>query len=93
MTTDTPQIMVVRGGLRRTGAARRATQRLAALPSPAEAPAPTITIVRGGAGQRQVATTRLPALRQPGVTVIRGAKNVPTVAGLTPPGPLVLRIR
>ena len=56
--------------------------------------APRIAVVRGGAAFRSAHTALLPPVKQPDVTVIRGARSAPPgLAGLAAPGPLVLRIR
>jgi hypothetical protein len=86
---DAPRIQVLRGGIRRAGSVR--PQRPAVLPVPdAAVLAPRIAVLRGGAAFRSAHTALLPPVKQPAVTVIRGA---PGLAGLVHPGPLVLRIR
>jgi hypothetical protein len=91
VASDAPQILIVRGGLRRATSVR--PRRLAAAPAPdTAAPDTRITVLRGGAF-RSAHTALLPPVRQPAVAVVRGAKPAaPALAGLAP-GPLVLRIR
>jgi hypothetical protein len=93
VASDAP-ILVLRGGLRRATSVR--PQRLAALPAPDTAThaAPRISVLRGGAAFHSAHTALLPPVKQPAITVVRGARPAaPGVAGLAPPGPLVLRIR
>jgi hypothetical protein len=94
IVSDAPPILVLRGGLRRATSVR--PQRLAALPAPDAAAhaAPRITVLRGGAAFRSAHTALLPPVRQPAIAVVRGIRPAASgLAGLAPPGPLVLRIR
>jgi hypothetical protein len=99
IVSDAPQILVLRGGLRRATSVR--PRRVAAAPAPdtaaREAPsivAPRISVLRGGAAFRSAHTALLPPVKQPTITVVRGARSAaPGLAGLARPGPLVLRIR
>jgi hypothetical protein len=102
IVSDAPQILVLRGGLRRATSVR--PRRVAAAPAPdtaaQEAPstvapsivAPRISVLRGGAAFRSAHTALLPPVKQPAIAVVRGARS-PGLAGLARPGPLVLRIR
>jgi DNA polymerase-3 subunit gamma/tau len=97
VVSDAPQILVLRGGLRRATSVR--PRRVAAAPAPdmvaQEAPsvvAPRISVLRGGAAFRSAHTALLPPVKQPAIAVVRGARS-PGLAGPARPGPLVLRIR
>jgi hypothetical protein len=107
VVSDAPQILVLRGGLRRATSVR--PRRVAATPAPdtaaQDAPsnvapsnvapsivAPRISVLRGGAAFRSAHTALLPPVKQPAIAVVRGARS-PGLAGLARPGPLVLRIR
>jgi hypothetical protein len=94
IVSDAPQILVLRGGLRRAISMR--PQRLAARPAPDAAAheAPRNTVLRGGGAFRSARTALLPPVRPPAIVVVRGTRPAaPGLAGLAPPGPLVLRIR
>jgi hypothetical protein len=103
IVSDAPQILVLRGGLRRATSVR--PRRVAAAPAPdtaaQEAPsgmapsivAPRISVLRGGAAFRSAHTALLPPVKQPAIAVVRGAQSAASgLAGLARPGPLVLRI-
>jgi hypothetical protein len=95
---DASRIQVLRGGLRRAGSVRPQHPAVLPVPDTAAHAAPRIAVLRGGAAFRSAHTALLPPVKQPAVTVIRGARSAapglaPGLAGLAPPGPLVLRIR
>jgi hypothetical protein len=94
VASDAPQILIVRGGLRRATSVR--PRRLGPVPPPAQLVqgAPHITVLRGGAF-RSAHTSLLPVVQPPDIAVVRGARPAaaPSLVKLAAPGPLVLRIR
>jgi hypothetical protein len=94
VASDAPQILIVRGGLRRATSVRPQRLNPVPAPDPAVHDAPRITVLRGG-GFRSAHTALLPVVQPLAIAVVRGTRpaTAPSLAKLSAPGPLVLRIR
>jgi hypothetical protein len=97
---DTPQIRVVRGrpGFAKAAPPPAAPQQIAPPPpvrlvAVPKADTPAITVMRGGPRLRSAPAGILPVPHQPAVSVFRRTRpKAAGLAGLAPPGPLVLRL-